>query len=541
MFMYKRLLLILAALIGGQANNASAQLIPMADIEPAFAQDNPGPMSEVNGSLMIQLTNGFGRDIWSVTGGEDPELLISRSEHDRSFKPSNLFYLADTLYFSAITTSLGRELWRRTPDGSVELVADVFEGEFSGFDRLLAVIDGEAYFDGTDSTSLDEVWRFSPASGVERVVDLWPGEQGSNPGASAVLNGDLYVMATTETSGTELWRIQRDGTATLTHDVSPGTQNTWVEQILSWDDALYYVTSNTGEGEELWSYSPGSGPNRITRFAVHNAFPTTELVVWNDALYFGAFDTDSVLGLWRYSPSEGLVLVGDETSSSPDLLPTKLAASESGIYFTSMGFTEGFLKFYDGDNIRILAPIALAFGYEEAVLATVGDVAYYATHTESEGVELWRASPQSGAELVGETVEGEAGSFPRELTPYGDDLYFTARTDPNRPSPRTLWKLESARSTFESPNPANSEGEIRVGPNPARDAVYFTIPPEQQSTATIDIYDVTGRRVLEHAVALSTSDTQVSVATGHLPSGTYLYTIHSRGLRLSGGTLVVVR
>jgi hypothetical protein len=78
----------------------------------------------------------------------------------------------------------------------------------------------------------------------------------------------------------------------------------------------------------------------------------------------------------------------------------------------------------------------------------------------------------------------------------------------------------------EAVNPMNS---VSVRPNPATDALYIDINAKQSSNMTAVVYNITGQKVMEQNMSLTTGANTRSINVSNLTSGIYFVTFKSNG------------
>lgn len=78
----------------------------------------------------------------------------------------------------------------------------------------------------------------------------------------------------------------------------------------------------------------------------------------------------------------------------------------------------------------------------------------------------------------------------------------------------------------EAVNPMNS---VSVRPNPATDALYIDINAKQNSNMTAVVYNITGQKVMEQNMSLTTGANTRSINVSNLTSGIYFVTVKSNG------------
>lgn len=115
------------------------------------------------------------------------------------------------------------------------------------------------------------------------------------------------------------------------------------------------------------------------------------------------------------------------------------------------------------------------------------------------------------------------------------------------PTPTTGWGLINADAAVRAAermaraSPPSATLIRPPSPNPATNRTSFTLrAPAQAEHATISLYDLLGRRVLQRTVPLQPGPNRLSLNLDGLPTGMYLYRLRTAD-HLSTGKLVVVQ
>ena len=82
------------------------------------------------------------------------------------------------------------------------------------------------------------------------------------------------------------------------------------------------------------------------------------------------------------------------------------------------------------------------------------------------------------------------------------------------------------------------KSSIGVYPNPANDNVNISMSLEQDQQAIVQIYDFSGRIVLERSVVTGSSPSAIS--TEQLNQGIYLYNVQIDGTNVKSGKLSII-
>ena len=405
--------------------------------------------------------------------------------------PNNFIEFNDKLYFSAYNEEM-KGIW--VSDGTAEgtsLVANIGSEDFTEFNDKL-------YFTGYDGENGYELWvSDGTPEGTELLIDLTPGisEYGyaysSDIRGLTELNGKLYFSADDGETGEELW--VSDGTAEGTElliDLTPGTSESgynyysYIRNLTEVNGKLYF-TADVGETDnELW-VSDGTAEGTslvadINQKANGYGSNPSGLTEVNGKLYFSADDGEAGRELWvSDGTTEGTSLVADinpRTSSNP----SGLTEVNGKLYFSANdGETGRELWVSDGtpEGTELVADINpgtdISYGYDGSAgevyiypassdprdFAEFNDLLYFSANDGDNGEELWASDGTAeGTELVADINPGVdrfgdgSGSFPRDLTVVGDELFFDAD---NGETGDELFKLTVPDST-----PIDNGGEI---------------------------------------------------------------------------------
>lgn len=96
----------------------------------------------------------------------------------------------------------------------------------------------------------------------------------------------------------------------------------------------------------------------------------------------------------------------------------------------------------------------------------------------------------------------------------------------------------TVKSTRQMDNSASGIKDlIRVYPNPANSHLVLEFDSDQKSPSEIEVFDMWGRRVLNHRSHLESS---LTLDIGHLATGTYFYKV-SAGTLIQTGKVIIAR
>jgi len=394
----------------------------------------PNGLRNVAGTLYFSVFDlDAGREVWKSDGTaagtrrvRDINPLPDADSTPHSFTP-----VGAITYFVADTLEHGSELWKTdgTTAGTV-LVKDIHPGQSGTAVRYLTNVNGLLMFLAASDGSMGTIWRSDGTEAGTYAVD-----ETELPGNSFLLNplltnvnGALYFNAYRS-----LWTS--DGTAAGTHPVSGAAKlaasysygNKLWNQIAELDNDVYYVGTRLADDDfslfyELWKYDTVRSVH--TKLADLNEVPTAQQV----------FDLRSAGGLLYFPTVNGDLWRTDGTLSG-----TSLLANSIQVFNTSEDFADVSGRFFfvgrDSDSreelwtsdgtpagtrrVADLAP-GIAGSYPRNLTA-VGDQLFFSTDASGDDWSLWVSD---GTELGTHRVPNSLGLGPRALTNLNGRLYF---------------------------------------------------------------------------------------------------------------------
>lgn len=231
----------------------------------------------------------------------------------------------------------------------------------------------------------------SEALEARKVTSLDTETYSSSPGDFCQVGENLFFRADDGFHGSELWKVEGpDAAPVMVADLNPNGSSSLGDLVEMGGD-LFFFTYNMTEGLELWT-SDGTreGTSPVKAVTSAEILHDPHLTQAGDKLFFLADDGTNGLQLWT---SDG---------------------TESG--------TVSLARFSTTEE-----PF---FTYQE--LCAVGDEVYFVADDGTHGFELWKSDgSEAGTLLVTDLEEGEAPSFPRDLTAVGMSLAFWANEGTN--------------------------------------------------------------------------------------------------------------
>jgi len=339
------------------------------------------------------------------------------------------------------------------------LVADInnsgTDASHPGWYEGPALLNGVAYFAADDGLHGVELWKSDgTAEGTRMVVDLFVGPTGSGPESLLVAFDKLYFQAE-DSEGSPWWRS--DGSEAGTVPIDPESEPASLFGAnLSIGGRRYWI-KNT----QLWTSDDSGGSAEMLR---EFAAEPSELTALGTTLVFAADDGTTGAELWQSDGSAGgtqllIDLAPDEASSNPQ----RLVVINDLLLFNAD----------DGNGLRAYRCDGTAGGTElinapshgdiriSERTATVGATLYFTYGVFSSYTELWKTDGQDeNTAVVKEIGPTTQGSFPHELTPWGDLLFFSA-TDHEHGY--ELWKTDGTEAGTQMVADINPNGN--AGPS----------------------------------------------------------------------------
>ena len=398
--------------------------------------------------------------------------------------PGSLIEFKDLLYFSANDGENGSEIFVSdgTADGT-QLLVDLRPGSsgygynYSSSPSNFFEFNDQLYFAADNGESGREIFvSDGTAEGTQLLVDLRPGSSnygynyGSNPSIFAEFNNRLYFAADNGENGRELF--VSDGTAEGTQllvDLRPGSSNygynysSGPSNFIEFNDRLYFTADNGESGRELFvSDGTAEGTQLLvdlrpgsSNYGYNYSSNPSNFVELNDQLYFTARNGESGTQLFvSDGTAEGTQLLVDVNSNNsegynsslpfPDVsYPTNLIEFDGKLYFSANNGESGREIFVsdgtaEGTQLLVdLRPGSSNYGYNYSSspsnFVEFDGKLYFTANDGINGNELFLTDGTAeGTQLVADINPGSStygsnyGSYPRELTVVGDELFFSA-------------------------------------------------------------------------------------------------------------------
>jgi ELWxxDGT repeat protein len=359
--------------------------------------------------------------LWRTDGNEAGTFSLPEVIDPYSFVST-----AGTLYFIGRDDTSGYRLWKSdgTDSGTVKIAPAVTLAES---DPQLRYANGKLYFAGSSGLTGVEPWTSDgTAGGTVMLANLMSDPPASaNPADLRAAGDKLFFTANNGTAPSQLWRSIGTGPGTLKLTQFADTGYTTLSGQTAWNGSLYFKHLN-----ELWKTDGTvAGTALLKQIAVGALFPASNY------LYFTASNSASYYSymLWRTDgTAAGTVQV--TTSNVSYYTPVPVGEIAGRLYFT----TDGTLWSTEGTADTTVRVSSL--GYTNYTPVVMGGAIYYNFASVYPNYELWKTDgTPEGASLVKEIRTGTAGSDPRNLTPAGMLLFFTADNGING---EELWRTD---------------------------------------------------------------------------------------------------
>jgi ELWxxDGT repeat protein len=385
---------------------AGTQLVK--DIWPGSIGSSPRPLAASGGLLLLGAFAGpgLGAEPWVSDGTEAGTVPLgdlnpsgsSLATYDTGLLRETIAAPQGGFLFAAADNTGFVKLWSSdgTPGGTV-LLKDVTDP------HDLTPFNGAVYFAAT-GTDGSELWKTDgTTAGTVLVKDLWAGG-GSDPRELTVVGNRLFFLASDGPSahGIELWTS--DGTAagtTRVTDLVPGG-----------GDAFPYFSP----GNFRYHYGLSALAGRL----VFLAFGSNGLALWSS--------DGTTAGTVPLSPTldEAAAISDDRPLVAGGRLYFRSGAAGSEIW-SSDGTAAGTHRVTDG------APPTSAFKLLDGKLlfsssfAPLGNLLFFQA-SDGSGFEPWRSDGTPGGTTQVATLDqqGQGGSFPSNITSFGNQVLFRA-------------------------------------------------------------------------------------------------------------------
>lgn len=430
---------------------------------------------------------------------------------------SNFTEYNNKLYFTANDSTHGTEWW--STDGTslgTQMLKDINPGTASGAGvRFNATeFDDKLFFSADNGVNGWEPWTSDGTSaGTSLFKDIVPGSVdgiygnvGNYYSVPSMPSSYLLFAATTQANGYELWKSNGTSAGTaLLKDIQPGTTSSigfWGLEGIYYAFKYYFRASDTIHGSELW----------VTNGTV-----------------------------------AGTTLVKDIRTGTNSSNPDNFIAYHGRIYFTAMDSTTGYQLYRTdgtaaGTEMVLPAIMTNTDPSPEELSVLTGKKMFYRANYNTLGSELWvldipwyintSSQPAAGGTTTGGGgyYQGDAVNLVATPNPNYEFVNWTEASSPVSTNPaysftcgqynRTLVANFQLLTGIED----NSDHQIALYPNPARNELNVTVQGLSGAVFTGQIFSVDGQ-LLQSITNLGNGTNIVDIS--HLTAGVYFMVLQN--------------
>ncbi len=313
-------------------------------------------------------------------------------------------------------------------------------GSIGSFPTQLTAVSSQLFFTADTNTGR-ELWKSNGTSaGTVLVRDILPGGESSNPFNLINANGLVYFSAVSS-SGRELWRSNGTLTGTIQiRDIRAGNVGSYPDGLTAVGSGVFFIATDDVNGREVWRTNGSSAGTIMVRDiepGVGTSYPMLAVggggIVGNSFM-FTAGPADGGRRLWTTTGGSTAILPGIGEPTADGILPAERdrLVNVNGTLFFNARSSAGTVQLWKSDGSTAGTVLVRDFGSQYAAtvsdLTNVNGTLYFVGTDPVHGVELWKSDgTPGGTVLVRDIWPGIGGSFPSQLTPVGDSLYFYAR------------------------------------------------------------------------------------------------------------------
>ena len=368
-----------------------------------------------------------------------------------SAKIKSLTKVGNTIYFTAENGNFGRELWKTngTSEGTL-LVKDIMPGVDDSSPSHLTAVGSRLYFKAKMSFPrlghIRHLWFTDGSEDGTKAVSFpdTPDDRGSGEGFAisgmTAVENTLYFYSTGDNSGQEIWKVgELSSQAEVVSDIVPSGSRIALDGYghLTGANQKVYFTTGGGVGGSLWR-SAGSIPTTIELRSFDSISDPNSIfnsMGVGGTYYFVAETKQNGEELWKTDGTiAGTLLVKDINPGSYGSSPQELVSISNILYFTAKNGVSG-RELWKSDGtvngttlIKDIFPGGESYTvYWPKDLTPVGNLLYFTAGTRNVNRQLWKTDgTEKGTVLVSPIPGGLSGFEPWYLMPVGSKLYFSA-------------------------------------------------------------------------------------------------------------------
>ena len=227
----------------------------LKDIVPGEGHSGPDNLTVLGGQLFFTCDDGIhGEELWVTDGTPEGTRLaadIYPIRMNPSSSPRNLTAVGDQLFFTVYHHLTGKELW--VSDGTFDgtrLVRDIAPGSRDSFPDNLTALGNKLFFTADTAEHGRELWVSDGSpEGTRLVEDIWEGPEGSRPNHLCADGKSLFFAAVDDTGRESLWRYAPDVASLVKAPVPvPEHEGARINAIFPMFDCVYtYLVDATSK------------------------------------------------------------------------------------------------------------------------------------------------------------------------------------------------------------------------------------------------------------------------------------------------------
>lgn len=370
-----------------------------------------------------------GQELYVADGASFSLIKDIYNDGNNSSYPNDLVEINGKVYFKATTPDHGKELWVSdgTEAGTMELL-DIVEGTDSPSIGNLTVIDSKLYFRASKDDD-SEMWvSDGTTEGTKVLADINKAPQsGMNPTATFYRIGDKFVFNSGYTD--TVW--VSDGTAEGTKDTGYNYSYLYrVHEVIG--DYFYFITEIDNNKAIIKTDGTISGTSVIELF--DSLYTNTVRRVGDKLLFYGR--KNSMDNYYTYitdlTENNAEILVDSDGNDILGVENTYTLGSDKAVIYANLTV--------DGiDTYKIYFTDGTPEGTQAAIVATpddafnapsnitpVGDDIFFTLYTDEYGKELWVSDgTQAGTVMVADLTDGTDSTTFENFVNVNGTLYFT--------------------------------------------------------------------------------------------------------------------
>ncbi|MDY6897764.1 MAG: hypothetical protein SWZ49_06745, partial [Cyanobacteriota bacterium] len=292
---------------------------------------NPRNLTVVNDKLYFVFGEKNQGKLYQINERGDAEAVRDNSSSYQAINPENIYFVSNTLYFTAEDRRDGINLWTINERGYSERISIIGNSNNSpNIDNFTIFRDGLFFTVSHDEST--EFWTVTDRYGKPRLEQIRNTPSFQNIDNLTVVNDTLYFTADDGRNGNELWKFDERGNVELVKDINTTNYaDSNPENLTVVGDYLYFTATDKTSTKLWWVDSEGevnevqSINSRLTNIS--------NITVLNDDLYLTGTDTNS-RELWKISSDNArrVAEINRDSGFSEDF---NLSYIDGKLYFVS--------------------------------------------------------------------------------------------------------------------------------------------------------------------------------------------------------------